>query len=364
MENKTKIAVFLVGLSGGAGQVVLNYFSNMPDNYKLDVFTTRIESEGLLKKYKNANMKVYKITPKKESIFKNLYQMWKKMRSEKYDIAYAHMTLTNCFPLFIAWLLGVKVRISHYHLAPLKKKSFFETFLAWLTQIFSTESLACGEEAGKYLYGKRNFKIVRNAIDIEAYRRSEQERNYQRQNLGFPKDAFVLGHVGRFDLQKNHRFLIEVFKKFETNHKNSYLVLMGDGDLQSEIKNLIRSYKLDTKVKFLGQVKDVPRKMQALDMFILPSLYEGLSVSAIEAQAAGLFCVFSNTVSKETQIAENVEFLALEDGSNIWAKKISSIQNFQNQSNDNIKKLRYHGYDIKTEALKFDKYLQNLVQGN
>lgn len=362
---KKKIAIFLVGLSGGAGKVVLNYFSHMPKaKYMIDIITTDIESEKLLQMYVSCGMKVYKVTPKRKSFWKYILENYRLMKDNHYDIAYAHMTLTNFFPLIIAMFCGIKIRLSHSHLAPNRKKYLFEEILAFLTKIVSTEYLACGEEAGKFLYGRSKFKILHNAVDLKKYSYSEEENLKQRKEIGISNETRVIGHVGRFDEQKNHSFLINVFNAYVKKYPNTYLVLIGDGILMDSIKKDVSEKGISGKVLFLGQVSDVYKKMMMFDVFVLPSLFEGFSLAAVEAQAVGVNCIFSDKVSKETKLTNNVEFVSLENDQKIWIDKLHNEIESKNNERVNIKKLRNVGYDINVEAKNFDEYLDFLEKKN
>lgn len=360
--KKIKVAVFLVGLSGGAGQVVINYFSHMPANkYEVDIITTEIESEDLLKKYEDYGMRVYKITRKRESLIKNLSDTNRLLKRKHYDIAYAHMTLTNFFPLFISWIRGIKIRISHSHLAPITKKSLGDKILSLLTKCISTQYLACGTDAGHFLYGNSKFKVVKNAIDLSKYRYSDEERERQRKKIGISDDTKLIGHVGRFNEQKNHRFLIEVFAEYIKIYPNSKLILMGDGPLKKQIEQQLKNKGISEKVLFLGQVSDVNQKLMMLDAFILPSLFEGLSIAAIEIQAVGINSVFSDTVSIETDLTSNVKFLSLKAPVSEWVNTLHEAVEMPNNELRGIDELKNNGYDIEIEAKKFDQYLESLM---
>lgn len=356
--SKIKVAIFLVGLSGGAGKVVMNYFSHMPDDYQVDIITMHIESEELLKQYQKLNFNVVKVPSKKESLLKNMTSMYSILKNGHYDVAYAHMTLTNFFPLFIAKLCNIKLRISHSHLAP-KKKTLLEKGLAILTNKVLTDRLACGKEAGKFLYGNRKFIIINNAVDLNKFRFNEKKRVEIRKRLNIPQDSFVVGHVGRFDRQKNHTMIIKIFKTLINKYNHSYLMLIGDGNLKSSIEELVNENSLHNNVRFVGEVNDVFNYLNALDVFILPSLFEGLSVSAIEAQANGVPCIFANTVSKETALTKNTYFESLTniDG---WVKKILNVNR---DSSDIVEKqIISNGYGIEHEANRFDAWLKKRVK--
>lgn len=355
--SKIKIAIFVHGLSGGVGKVLLNYFTNMPSNYELDLITMYIESKTLLDEFEKNGFNVIKIPSKKESITRNLFDMFKILKRKKYDIAYAHMTLTNCFPLFIAKICGINVRISHSHLA--EKSNIYTKLLGTATRIFSTDNLACSNEAGYFLYGNRKFKILNNAINLNKYKFNSRIRDRIRKKYNIGSGTTVIGNVGRFSNQKNQKFVVDVFSEYHKINKNSMLLFIGEGIQKNSIIDKVKKLKIEDSVLFLGQIKNVHEVLQAMDIFLQPSLFEGLSLAAVEAQASGLPCVLSDTVSKETKIIPNVSFISLNSPLNIWVKQ---CQQFVNVPRHDVSKLlRNGGYDIKVESMLFDRYLRNKV---
>lgn len=357
--DKIKIAMFVHGLSGGVGQFIINYFGKMPSQkYNIDIITMYIESDTLLKKYKDNNINVIKIPSKKESIIKNYKAINKIFKSKDYDIAYANLTLTNFVPLFIAKKNRIKVRISHSHLSG--KNSILNNIMSFLTLRSATVYLACGKKAGEFLYKKNNFKIIKNAIDIKKFAFNKEIREAEREKLKIPNDAIVLGNVGRFTKQKNHKLIIEIFEAFHKEHPNSYLLLIGDGELKITIENIVREKKLTQYVKFLGEIRDPYVKFQAMDLFIQPSLFEGLSIAAIEAQGSGLPCLFSNTVDHDVKVLDSVKFLDLNSSLSLWVNACSSL--LMTQRTDQSMEIKEKGFDILNESRKFDDYLQNLVK--
>lgn len=358
MKRKIKIAIFVHGLSGGVGQVLLNYFSHMPDDYDLDLITMYVESDKLVSEFKQHGFNIIKVPSKSKSIIKNFCAIHKLLNRKKYDIAYANMTLTNFFPLFIAKMCGVKVRISHSHLAG--DATLYSKLLGFLTRKASTEQLACGHKAGQFLYGQDKFKVLRNAIDLKKYTFNSLTRYRIRRSLGIGDNTIVIGNVGRFSKQKNHLYLLKIFKAYHEKNPNSILMLVGDGELKNEILKEIKVLNLQKSVKMLGEVNNVNELLQAMDIFLLPSLFEGLSLAVVEAEAAGLPCILSNTVSKESRITSNVAFLPLCKDISLWEKTLE--QNSKNPRMDETECFRKAGYDINNEAIKFDSYLKYLVE--
>lgn len=355
--KKNKIVIFVHGLSGGVGQVITNYFSHMTPDFDIDIVTMYIESNKLKDQYEKLGMNIIKIPSKKESIYRNYRAIDNLFKKKKYDIAYAHMTLTNFFPLYIAKKNHVQVRISHSHLA--EKKNLVKSFFSLSTQKSATDYLACGEAAGKFLYGDNNFKVFPNAIDLKKFMFDKAIRKKEREKLHINEDTTVIGNVGRFEAQKNHQFILKVFKKYHDIHKNSVLLLIGDGPLKNKIESLAKEYNLENSIIFMGQIKDVNLKLQAMDIFLLPSLYEGLPLGAIEAQAAGLPCLFADTISKESAVTSYNKFESLKKGPDVWVKDLERLKG----SNRNTKKeLQDNGYDINIEAKKLEKYLKEKIE--
>lgn len=361
MKKKIKIAAFVHGLSGGAGQIILNYYDHIPqDDYQIDIITLNVESEHLKEKFEKRNLKVLKIPSKKESLIKNIFSMYYILKNKDYDIVHAHMTLTNVFPLFVAWICGVKVRISHSHLS--YKKSTYTRVLSNLTKLFATDYFACGKEAGNFLYGNSKFKILNNAIDMRQFHFDEEVRSSERKKLNIDKDTIVIGNVGRFSEQKNHKFIINVFRKVVEIHENSKLLLIGEGELFTDIKKYVDQLNLTKNVIFLGSIDDVDRKYQIMDSFLLPSLYEGLSLAAIEAQATGLPCIFSDKVALETSKTDKNSFLKFSDSLEKWAKQCVECSRTKRKDFSDL--ISDEGYNIAFEAAKLDAYLKKRVKPN
>jgi glycosyltransferase involved in cell wall biosynthesis len=224
---------------------------------------------------------------------------------------------------------------------------------------YATEMWACSKKAGEWLYGNiMKFSVIPNAINTEKYQYSEVKRMQLRKQLGISDDDFIIGHVGRMSYQKNHEFLIKLFAEMVKANDRARLMLIGDGELRSQIEKQILEYGLENKVLLLGQRKDVAELLNAMDLFLLPSHFEGLPVVAVEAQTNGLSCICSTNVPEETNITGNVSFLSLEAPINAWVEKI----NIRTKRDGNsVQKIIDNGYEIKAAAeLLTEKYLQLL----
>ena len=244
----------------------------------------------------------------------------------KYDVVHCHFYFSSGIILFLAWLCGVKTRIVHSHnaremIAPKILKKILTKIMQKIINLFATNKIACSKEAGIALYGRNSeFEIINNGIDISKFKYNIDVRNKTRKKLNI-ENNFVVGHIGRFDEQKNHIFLIDIFNEITKYKENARLLLIGEGPLENKIKEKVKNLKIEEKVNFLGVRSDANELYQAMDVFLLPSLFEGLPIVGIEAQTAGLPCFFSNEISKDVNVV-NSYFIDLKQDSIFWANKI------------------------------------------
>ncbi len=357
--DKIYIAFCMSGLEGGVSGVIFNYFDHMPrENYEIDIISQGEAKQLYIEKCESRGFHIHMVPSKKESFWGNIKALYNLMHEKKYHIVHAHMTLTNCFPLCVALICGIKVRISHSHLAGYHTIS--SRILAFLSKIVATDYFACGQDAGKFLFGNAPFIELKNAIDLQEYRCNEDMREQERTNLGIGLNEKVIGHIGRFTRQKNHDFLIDIFECVHSKMPNTKLMLIGDGELEKSIKEKVCTKGLINSVIFCGAIGDVSCKLQAMDLCLFPSLLEGLPLAVIEAQAAGIPCVLSDRISKEVCHSKNVRFESLERGANEWSKVCLAL--IEGEKCDNLPQLRNAGYDITAEAEKLDKFYRKKLK--
>jgi len=270
----------------------------------------------------------------------------------------------------IAKKCGVQTRILHSHnndyLVPLRKRQLFvEKLNKKNLDKIATDLFACSDDAGRFMFGDSSFKVVKNAVEVEKYLYSSDKRALYRNEWGIPDNVNVLGCVARFDYQKNHDYLLDVFAEYKRIDEKAILILIGDGPLRNEIENKINVLGLSNSVKLLGMRADVSELLNAFDLFILPSRSEGLGIVFVEAQINGLGCVTSDNVPKEVNILDKIEYLALDAGAEIWAQQIDKIKKNMNADRTiDIQRVRDAGYDIKIEAKKLqDFYLSKIRKG-
>lgn len=218
--------------------------------------------------------------------------------------------------------------------------------------------MCCSELAGRWLFGKKTYNagkvvLLNNAIELEKFSYNEKIRNKKRKELKIKKNQIVIGHIGRFVTQKNHTFLIDIFNEIYKENNNTVLLLVGQGPLVEEIKEKVNQLRLTDHVQFLGQRNDANELYQAFDIFILPSLYEGLPVVGVEAQSAGLLCIFSSDMTKETKVLRSTRFISLSSPEE-WSNII--LETYKNhQRKDTKKEITRNGFDIEKEAKKLER---------
>lgn len=350
-------------LGGGVEAVVMNYYrhidrSKIQFDFICDEDSTNIPYDEI----ERLGGKVILIPPY-QKIIKYHKELKKILKNGNYKIVHSHINTLSVFSLFAAKCAGVPVRIAHSHSTTNKKefkKNLMKQILRPFSKLFATDYMCCSELAGRWLFGdkeydKGNVYLLNNAIDLDKFKYDENIRKEKRKELNISDDTLVIGHVGRFVEQKNHRFLIDVFNEVHRQQPDSLLLLVGQGPLMDEMKEKVKNLKLENSVKFLGQCDDTNEIYQAMDVFVLPSLYEGLPVVGIEAQATGLLCLFSDKMTKETKVLESTRFLSLNQGVGEWAKNI--IENYKKYETKDTKfVISNKGFDIKNEISKFEKY--------
>jgi glycosyltransferase involved in cell wall biosynthesis len=298
---------------------------------------------------------------------KNLYDFFEKHK-EKYPIVHSHLSDTSGPVLKAAHKARVKVRIAHARTAGAKYdwKYPLRFLFKKQTNLFATDFLSCSEKAGKWLFGEnkmnsKNVVTLKNAVDAQKFLFDSQKREELRQSLGI-KDEYVVGHVGRFAYPKNHNFIIDIFNELKKQNPSSLLLLVGDGDLRSSVEEKVKTLQLVDSVRFLGKQERVEDYYQVFDTFLFPSHYEGMPGSVIEAQAAGLPCLISESITDEVCITNLVKQISLKKGAKEWSSLLMENRNFI-RSNQ-FKNIAKAGFDITTSAEFLQDYYEEKVRGS
>ena len=341
---------------GGIKSVIMNYYREIDKSkIQFDFFVYDNSPDKDYSEIESMGGKIVFMSSLKNPI-KNVIDCYKAFKKNNYPIVHGYLNTLNVFPMFAAWLANVPVRIaenlSTAH--PGEKKSIIKSLLKPFNLIFPTHYAANAIYAGKWLYGDREFAVFRNGLDLSKYKHDEARRKAIRAQYGII-DNFVIGHIGRYEYQKNHSFLIDVFKAIHDRDNKARLLLVGYGSLKDEIWNKISNLGLQNAVVDAGKTEDIIPLYDAMDCFVLPSFYEGLPVVGIEAQAMGLPCIFSDEVTSEVKIIHEVLFLSLSNDVNIWADTILSMQNSK-RAKENTEDFITSGYNIKEESLRLSRY--------
>lgn len=283
-----------------------------------------------------------------------------------YKVIHGHVRSTASIYLKIAKKFGL-ITISHSHSTSSGSGiiAVIKNILQFPIRYIADYLFACSEDAGKWLYGKNachkeNFFILKNAIDAKKYIFNEEIRNEVRKKFNI-ENKFIIGHIGRFNTPKNHNFLVDIFKAIHDENENSVLMLIGEGNLKNRIKEKVNKLGLANDVIFTGVRSDIPELLQAMDVFVFPSLYEGLGIVVIEAQAAGLPCVVADTIPKEALITKNVEQISLDSSPEIWRKVIFNQFNSFTRTN-NYSDIKKSCYDIEENKTWLEEFYLGLVE--
>ena len=370
MENKKepiRIA-HIIGkwIGGGVESVVMNYYRNI-DKSKIQFdFICDEDSTNIPRAEIESMGGRIILIPPYQKVFKYQKELKKVLKEGQYKIVHSHINALSVFPLRAAKKAGIPVRIAHSHSTTNKKewkKNLLKMALKPFSKVYATDYFACTEHAGRWLFGDKEFDkgnvyVLNNAIDLDKFKYDEQVRIAKRKELGIDDNTIIIGHAGRFVAQKNHEFIIDVFNEVHRENKNTKLMLIGKGPLEEQIKEKVKQYGLTEAVMFLGQrPEDIHELYQAMDVFLFPSLYEGLGMVAIEAQCSGLPCICSTEVPQIAKVTENIEFIDLKENIKKWTKEILLRVN-NDRKKDYIEQVGECGYNIKSEVKKLEnKYL-------
>ena len=220
-----------------------------------------------------------------------------------------------------------------------------------ILNLASSKRLACSTEAANWLFGKKKLNeivIVNNGIDTDRFTFNEENRQRIRKKYQISNDTLLIGHIGRFSEQKNHKFILDVFKEIKYQHPNSKLLLLGVGELQNIIEGKVQQMHLNNDVIFAGLKSNTQDFYSAFDVFLMPSIYEGLPVVGIEAQSEGLPCFFSSNISNLIKITQNAHVLPLSMGPQKWAEVILATSIEKSNRNEYADKVSASGFSIKS----------------
>ena len=362
---------------GGVSSFLYNVYTNIDrDAVQFDFLSPNVTTYGIHREeIEKMGGRIYElgitgnIVTKKTGLYKRLYRF---LKEHPYSIVHINSGnfFFNLFAVMAVSKAGVPCRIVHSHNAgdtsrSRIKKAAFEALKPQLEK-HATLLLACSHKAASYMFTDKTVsegkvQIVKNGIHAERFRYNPAVREQVRQELGL-QEQFVVGHVGRFYKQKNHAFLLRIFAKLHEKEPASVLLLFGKGDLEAEIRVRTKELGLTDCVRFMGEVPDIERMYQAMDVFVMPSFHEGLPVSCVEIQAAGVPCVLADTITEEIKIADSLQFRSLSDSPAIWAEAALSMKGHRDLNGyDNVIRSGYSIRDVADGMLKMYKALSDAL---
>ena len=311
----------------GTEAFMMNVFRNIDKSkFHVDFLCFSREDIAYEEEITNSGSSVFVLPQRKDGVifFRSLDVFFK---THHYDVFHwCACSCTTIAPLFFAYKNHVPIRITHSHNSSCFgwHNKLLHYALRPFMNIMTTNRLACSEKASKWFFGNRESLIIKNGININAYSFNESTRERVRREFGISDSTKVIGHVGRFDPVKNHDFIIDIFASF-ANTNNAKLMLIGIGALESMIKEKVKSLHLEDKVMFLRERSDVKDLLQAMDLFIMPSIFEGLPFVLVEAQASGLPCLVSKNVDPNVKITPSLELLSIDDSPEYWSHMMERV---------------------------------------
>lgn len=348
---------------GGAETFMMKIFRNLAEEYKID-FIVSTETGFYEEEVEKLGGKIFRIPLRTKQPIKSFMDIYKIVKKNKYQyILKLCDTPIGVVDLWAAKLGGANrlcvrscnANSSHNvlrHIAELVLRPFFNS----ITDI----KIAPSNLAAIYTFGKKTVKsgkviLLNNAVDVNEFRYDECARIKVRKEFGIKEEQIVFGHIGRFNNQKNHLFLIEIFKQIQELTKGSVLLLIGDGELKETIASKVKEEGLDEVILMPGIRSDIPQLLSAMDVFLFPSLYEGMPNTVIEAQATGLPCLISDTITREAKITNLVEYFPLSTSAECWAQLSLKLSDYKR--NDRRQEFIVEKYDIKTVVEEFTELI-------
>lgn len=323
MNDKLKIAMVAVDLSRtGISTVIMNYCRNIDlTRCQIDLIVGNRIVPEYRKECDALGVRIIEVPFKLENAKGYYLALFKNLSAKKYDIVHVHGNSAMITPeLAIAWLKGIKVRIAHSHNTTCEHVKV-EKILRPVFNMLYTHGFACSTAAGHWLFGDNDFYVIPNGFETEKFKFSQNKRDEIRSQLNLSK-KFVIGHIGQFNAQKNHQFLLRVFTKIAEQRDDAVLLLIGNGPDKEKIMGLIDEHTYKDRIIVYGE-SDHPEDLYcAMDRFVFPSKFEGLGIVLLEAQISGLACVASDVVPSEAIISDNVTSLSLNDSLSVWANNI------------------------------------------
>ena len=352
---------------GGIDRYLYNYCSRIK-TIQFDFALVEQTKTGILEEpIRNLGSNIYYLPRLQDGLTKNYNALKKLLVNNSYDAVHVHLGVKSFVALCCAKRCGVKSRIVHAHIAcepESIKQRFIRKICATLSKHYATDLAACGIEAAKWVWGEKDYysgkvKIHNNAIDTKQFAFDSEIRRRNRKKLGLT-GKMVVGNVGRICEQKNQIRLLEIFCEIHKRNQHSVLLLIGRDSLNGECEHLAEKLGIYDSVMFLGVRDDVDKLLNVMDVFVFPSLYEGLPFTLVEAECNGVPIVFSDSITRELLINNNVEMISLDDTNEDWAIKAFEVYE-RGREYEGVRNIKLRGFDLDEEAKKLEEYYKKVI---
>lgn len=351
---------------GGITNVIFNLLENIDKtDLSFDMVVSKTESEDLVDRFRVHGGEVFFVPRSIKKAVLYIVRVKKIIEEKGYDAVHIHgNSHTVVLELLAAKLAGCKVRIVHAHSTKCNDLKLHKVLAGFFHKL-CTHNIACGEDAGRFMFGDKPFTAINNGISLEKFRFSSDGRDSLKEKYALSKKT-VIGHIGMFNDIKNQDFLLETLTEILKTDQNYVLMLVGDGERRELISKKAKEMGISDSVIFTGLTNEVSEHLSLFDVFVLPSFFEGLPLVLVEAQANGLYCIASDRVTNEADKTGNISFLSIDNGSKVWAEEIlkrADNKNREETSKIAIKTLKEKGYSAKGEAEKLLNYYKTAIFG-
>lgn len=363
-----KIKVCMVANSleiNGVSTVIMNYCRNIDLNqFDVNIVVGAPVADEYVRECKNRGIKIYMLPARRKSkisYYKGLNDLLSK---KKFDIFHIHGgSALIAIELLIAKMHGIKIRIAHSHNTTCLHLRMHKILFPIFKRLY-THAFACGKEAGKWLFGNRKFYIIPNGFSTEKYRYNKVIREEERKKLNIDDNKLVLGHIGRFNQQKNHKFLLEIFKEVASKNENAILLLVGTGPDYDLVMDMIKHHPYRNRIIVYGETNKPEVVYNAIDIFVFPSLFEGLPVVLLEAQISGLPCVISDVITEEVDLGNKIVRISLEKSASDWSEVICGLKEENREEFFEKYEKSILKYDIRKNVNILERLYINFVEQN
>lgn len=355
--------------SGGISTLLLNYYMYMNrDKVRFDFAIFMPELGINAEKFKELGSKIYILPRKTESMSEYKRKLMQIIKDGNYDIVHAHQEYQSFIPLYYAKKCGIKIRIGHAHNTLVEKNSLLKRGIMLTSRLFNrysiTDYFMCSMDAGRYMFGScmKNARtlLLKNAIFTDRFVYSDEKRDKYRKEFKF-RDKLVIGNVGRLALQKNQLFLIDILQEVLNKDIDAALCICGEGPEREKITEYVKRKKLEDRVMLLGNRGDVADLMNAFDVCVITSVFEGFCIAALEASANGMPCILSDAIPREVDVAKKIKYISLQNSAMEWAEEVV-VASQRGRESDIAQKIRENGYDIRENARLLEKYYMDRIE--